>query len=68
MEEIKNAVPSRDEVETVICPQALFLESLVTIAKDQCGHWRSKYVLHKDEGAYTGEISPVALRKLVLNM
>ena len=33
MEEIKNSIPSREQVETVVCPPALFLESLVSLAK-----------------------------------
>ena len=64
MEEIKNAVPSKDEVETVVCPQTLFLESLVTIAKDTDVGIGAQNMYFKEEGAYTGEISPVALEDL----
>ena len=33
LEEVKKAVPAKEKVETVVCSPALFLESLVNIAK-----------------------------------
>ena len=35
LEEVKKAVPAKEEVESVVCAPALFLESLVNIAKGQ---------------------------------
>ena len=32
MEEVKNAVPAKEKMESVVCSPALFLESLVNIS------------------------------------
>jgi triosephosphate isomerase len=64
MEEIKSLVPSKEDVETIICSQALFLESLVTLAKDSDVGIGAQNMHFEESGAYTGEISPVALKDL----
>ena len=46
LEEVKNAVPAKEEVESVVCSPALFLESLVNIAKGyRCRNRCTKYAL-----------------------
>lgn len=64
MEEIKDALPSREQVETVICPPALFLADLVTLAKDTEAGIGAQNMHFEEKGAFTGEISPAALADL----
>lgn len=61
LEEVQGQVPSKDEVDAVICAPALFLESLVNIAKDTSVAIGAQNMHFAESGAYTGEISPVAL-------
>lgn len=62
--EVKNAIPSSSEVDTVICAPALALAALVEESDEtdlnvgaQTMHWEK-------EGAFTGEISPYHLKTL----
>jgi triosephosphate isomerase len=64
MEEIKNSVPSNEDVETLVCPPALFLEQLVTIAENTDIEIGAQNMHFEESGAFTGEISPVALKDL----
>ncbi|WP_338471843.1 triose-phosphate isomerase [Niallia sp. XMNu-256] len=64
MEEVKNAVPAKEEVESVVCSPALFLESLVNLAKDTNVSVGAQNMHFEDSGAFTGEISPAALEDL----
>ncbi len=64
MEEIKNSIPSREQVETVVCPPALFLESLVSLAKGTKVGIGAQNMHFAEKGAFTGEISPAALEDL----
>ena len=46
VEEVKNAVPAKEKVDSVICAPALFLESLVDIAKGtDVKNWCTKHAL-----------------------
>ena len=64
IEEIKNGLPSKDQVETVICAPALFLESLVSLAMNSNAGIGAQNMHYEEKGAFTGEISPVALENL----
>lgn len=62
--EIKERNPVNDEVEMIVCPPALFLESLVREATDTSLKVGAQNVHFEENGAFTGEISPYALRDL----
>lgn len=64
MEEVKNAVPAKDVMESVVCAPALFLESLVNVAKGTNIGVGAQNMHYEESGAFTGEISPVALQDL----
>jgi triosephosphate isomerase len=64
MEDIKSSVPSKDKIESVVCAPALFLESLVSIAKGYDVAIGAQNMHFEESGAFTGEISPVALEDL----
>lgn len=64
LEEIKGSVPAKAEMESVVCAPALFLESLVSLAKGTDVVIGAQNMHFEDKGAFTGEISPVALADL----
>lgn len=64
LEEVKKAVPAKEEVESVVCSPALFLESLVNIAKGTNVGVGAQNMHFEESGAFTGEISPLALEDL----
>lgn len=63
-EEVKNQVPSKEKVESVICAPALFLQSLVEITKNTDVEIGAQNMHFEESGAFTGEISPIALQDL----
>ncbi|MRX72315.1 triose-phosphate isomerase [Bacillus lacus] len=63
-EEVKNLVPSSDKVESVVCAPALFLERLVETADSTQLKIGAQNMHFEENGAFTGEISPVALKDL----
>ncbi|OIU69568.1 triose-phosphate isomerase [Rossellomorea aquimaris] len=60
-EEVKGLVPDTDKVDSVICAPALFLESLVEQTKDSKVAIGAQTMHFEENGAFTGEVSPVAL-------
>lgn len=64
VEEVNGLVPSKDKVESVICAPALFLESLVSAAKNYDVEIGAQNMHFEESGAFTGEISPVALNDI----
>ncbi|MFS0822015.1 triose-phosphate isomerase [Bacillus sp. 1P02SD] len=66
VEEINGLIPSPEKVDSVVCAPALFLERLVANVKE--GNYDLKIgaqnMHFKESGAFTGEISPVALKDL----
>lgn len=60
-EEVKGLVPANDKIESVICAPALFLERLVEVAKGTDVKIGAQNMHFEESGAFTGEISPVAL-------
>ncbi|WP_019153676.1 triose-phosphate isomerase [Robertmurraya massiliosenegalensis] len=64
LEEVKGLVPAKDKVESVICAPALFLDSLVDLSKEYDVEIGAQNMHFEESGAFTGEISPVALADL----
>jgi triosephosphate isomerase len=61
IEEVKGLVPSSEKVDSVVCAPALFLESLISLAKDYEVKIGAQNMHFEDQGAFTGEVSPAAL-------
>ena len=64
MGKISGIVPAKDKMESVVCAPALFLESLVSMSKNSDVEIGAQNMHFEDSGAFTGEISPVALEDL----
>ncbi|MGJ7036196.1 triose-phosphate isomerase [Anoxybacillus eryuanensis] len=64
VEEVKHAVPSNEQVDTVVCAPALFLAHLVEATKGTNVKIGAQNMHFEEQGAFTGEISPVALKDL----
>ncbi|HHY21550.1 MAG TPA: triose-phosphate isomerase [Bacilli bacterium] len=62
--EVKGRIPSADEVDAVICAPALFLAGLVEEAKGSELGIGAQTMHFENSGAFTGEISPVALKDI----
>ena len=63
-EEVKNAVPSSEKVDAVICAPALFLQALVDTAQNTGLKIGAQTMHEETEGAFTGEVSPTQLKDL----
>ncbi|XXM70899.1 triose-phosphate isomerase [Lysinibacillus sphaericus] len=63
-EEVKGLVPDTDKVDSVICAPALYLENLVEQTKDSKVAIGAQTMHFEENGAFTGEVSPVALADL----
>ncbi|WP_027409935.1 triose-phosphate isomerase [Anoxybacteroides tepidamans] len=63
-EEVKGMVPASERVDSVVCAPALFLERLVEAAKGTNLKIGAQNMHFAESGAFTGEISPVALKDL----
>jgi triosephosphate isomerase len=61
VEAVKTSVPANSEVDAVVCAPALFLESLVSATEGTDLKVGAQNVHFEESGAFTGEISPVAL-------
>ncbi|KHF41220.1 triose-phosphate isomerase [Halalkalibacter okhensis] len=61
VEAVKTSVPANSEVDAVVCSPALFLESLVSQTEGTDLKVGAQNVHFEENGAFTGEISPVAL-------
>lgn len=64
IEEVKGLIPTKDKVDSVVCSPALFLANLVELAKGTDLGIGAQTMHFEDQGAFTGEISPVALADL----
>lgn len=62
--EVKGKVPSKDQVESVICAPALFLGQLVSTVENNDVAIGAQNMHFEDNGAFTGEVSPVALQDI----
>lgn len=59
--EVKSLVPPKEKVDSVVCAPALFLGQLVELAKGTDLQIGAQNMHFEESGAFTGEISPVAL-------
>ncbi len=64
VEEVKSLVPKAENVDSVVCAPALFLESLVGLTEGSDLKVGAQNMHFEENGAFTGEISPVALKDL----
>lgn len=64
VEEVKSSIPAADKAEAVVCAPALFLEKLASAAKGTDLKVGAQNMHFEESGAFTGEISPVALKDL----
>ncbi|SFD44661.1 triosephosphate isomerase [Bacillus sp. OV194] len=64
VEEVKGLIPSADTVDSVVCAPALFLDALVNASKGTDLGVGAQNMHFEDNGAFTGEISPVMLKDL----
>ncbi|MFK9115450.1 triose-phosphate isomerase [Peribacillus castrilensis] len=64
LEEVSNLIPKQDVIETVVCAPALFLDQLVQAAKGTDVKIGAQNMHFEESGAFTGEISPIALADL----
>jgi triosephosphate isomerase len=64
IEEVKGLVPSADKIESVVCAPALFLDRLVEASKGTDVKIGAQNMHFEENGAFTGETSPVALKDL----
>lgn len=62
--EVKGLVPAPEKVDSVICAPALFLHSLVETTKGTNVKIGAQNMHFEENGAFTGEISPIALADL----
>lgn len=63
-EEVKGLAPNPEKVDTVLCAPALFLEQLAQVLKDSPVHVGAQTMHFENEGAFTGEVSPIQLADL----
>lgn len=63
---VQGKLPAPDKVETAIAAPALFLETMLEANVDQVLRIAAETCYYEDEGAYTGEISPKALRQMAI--
>lgn len=61
LDEIKGKLPSSTKVEALICAQSLFLSQMIAKTSDEPLKIGAQNVYWEDKGAFTGEISPVAV-------
>lgn len=64
MKEIKTMVPAERDVDSVVCSPALFLHALVQGAEGSVVKIGAQNMYYEENGAFTGEISPYALKDL----
>ncbi|WP_062354363.1 triose-phosphate isomerase [Bacillus kwashiorkori] len=62
--EVKNNIPSNEEVDSVVCAPALFLSRLVQEVKGTELSIGAQNMHFEENGAFTGENSPVAIKDL----
>lgn len=62
--EVKDKVPAKNQVDSVICAPALFLGQLVNELEGSDVGVGAQNMHFEKNGAFTGEISPVALKDL----
>ncbi|PLR87913.1 triose-phosphate isomerase [Bacillus sp. V33-4] len=61
IEEVNGLVPPKENIESVVCAPALFLEQLVESTRDYDLEIGAQNMHFEESGAFTGEVSPKAL-------
>ncbi|NJP37144.1 triose-phosphate isomerase [Alkalicoccus luteus] len=64
VQEVKNSIPSASKVEAIVCSPDLFLDALVQEAQGTDLKIAAQNMHFEDNGAFTGETSPAALKDL----
>lgn len=64
IDDLKTKLTGNEEVEIVIIPPALFIETMLQKTKGTTIQVGAQNVYYKDNGAFTGEISPSQLKDL----
>ena len=64
VEAVRDAVPSEDKVDAVVCAPALYLSTLVDATMDTDLAIGAQNMHFENEGAFTGEISPAQLASI----
>lgn len=64
VEAVRDAVPSEEKVDAVVCAPALYLPTLVDAAMDTDLAIGAQNMHFENEGAFTGEISPAQLASI----
>lgn len=64
VEQVKSSIPSPEKVDSVVCSPFLFLERLVSLSKESDLKIGAQTMHFEEKGAFTGEISPVALKDI----
>jgi triosephosphate isomerase (TIM) len=64
VDEVKGLIPSSQNVDSVVCAPSLFLGQLVMSAKGTDLKIGAQNMHFEESGAFTGEVSPVALKDL----
>lgn len=64
IKDIRQQIPNSNQVDTVVCSPALFLDQLVKAAQGSDVKIGAQNMHFEESGAFTGEISPVALADL----
>jgi triosephosphate isomerase (TIM) len=67
VEEVKGLIPKSDKVDSVVCAPALFLHGLKMEAEGSELKFGAQNMHFEDNGAFTGEISPVALKDMKID-
>ncbi len=64
VEAVRDAIPSEEKVDAVVCAPAIYLPTLVDIATETDLAIGAQNMHFEDEGAFTGEISPAQLASI----
>ncbi|OLO38162.1 triose-phosphate isomerase [Alkalihalophilus pseudofirmus] len=67
VDQVKGNVPSSEQVDSVVCAPALFLDALVKSVEGTELKVGAQNMHFEESGAFTGEISPVALADVGVN-
>lgn len=65
---LKNQYKGTEQVDIAICPSHIYLLTLVNILKDTKIKVGTQNMFYKEEGAFTGEISPKMLTSLQVSL
>ncbi|MEO4054512.1 triose-phosphate isomerase [Solibacillus sp. CAU 1738] len=61
VEAVRDAIPTEDKIDAVICAPALYLPTLVDVATETDLAIGAQNMHFENEGAFTGEVSPAQL-------